>query len=291
MTEGIEFFRLAIELDPNFAAPYIGIADSLSMMRNDREDWRQAEQYVQKALALAPDSAEARASSAFILAMNKWQWGAAESEFRRALELDENSGKAHQWYATLLIVQRRFDEAETHLKRAIEIEPLSPNYNADLCELYFFANRYENALAQCRRTNEINPNFHYAASIRDVYIQQKRYDEAANEALKTDLRLGASETDLRRQAWYKAFKQNGFRGWMESEIERYKNYSDALLGDCHLSVAYARIGEREKSYEHLEKAVSGRAFMLPFVNARPEFDSMRGEKRFQDLMRRVGLNS
>lgn len=67
MEKGIEFFRRAIELDPNFAAPYSGIADSLSMMRNDAEDWRQAEEYARKAIALAPDSADARASLAFIL--------------------------------------------------------------------------------------------------------------------------------------------------------------------------------------------------------------------------------
>jgi Tfp pilus assembly protein PilF len=107
------------------------------MMRNDAEDQRQAEEYIQKALALEPDSAEAHASSGFILAMDKWQWREAEAEFQKAIGLDEDSAKAHQWYATLLAVERRFDEAETHLKRAIEIEPLSPNYNADLCELYF----------------------------------------------------------------------------------------------------------------------------------------------------------
>ena len=289
MEEGIGFFHRAIELDPNFVAPYLGIADSLSMMRNDTEDWRQAEKYARKALALAPDSADAHATLAFILAMNKWQWRAAEEEFQLALRLDANSGKAHQWYATLLLIERRFPEAETHMKRAIEIEPLSPNYNADLCELYTLTARDDEAFAQCRRTSEINPDFMYNFFDRAIYIRQKRYDEAAEAWVKATTRFGISDEEARRRDWYRAFLKNGFRGWMLADIEQHKKSEDALLGIWNISTSYAALGEREKTLEYLEKAYAGRAFLLPFANVRSEFDFLRDDPQFQDLMRRVGL--
>lgn len=289
MAEGIEFFRRAIELDPNFAQPYLGIADSFSMMRNDAEDWRQAEVYANKALELQPDSADAHATLGFIYAMNKWQWRAAETYFQKALALDENSGKAHQWYATLLLIERRFTEAEAHLRRAIEIEPMSPNYNNDLCGLYLLTKRDEEMFAQCRRANEINPDYQYAFYEREIYERQKRYDEAAEAWIKAYARFGVAEADVRRADWYQAYLKNGYRGWIFSDIEGNKKSADRLLGVWNNSVAYAKLGDREKTLENLEKAFAGRTFLLPFANVNPEFDFLRDDAQFQDLMRRVGL--
>jgi len=290
MEKGIEFFRRAIELYPDFAAPYLGIADSLSMMRNDAEDWRQAEEYARKAISIDPASADAHASLAFIMAMDKWQWSEAEKEFKYALALDETSGKSHQWYATLLAIERRYDEAETHLKRAIEIDPLSPNYNADLCDMYYFANRYDDAFAQCRKAYEINPDFAYASALRNIYITEKRYDEAAQEVIENHLRMGGTDSQARDAAWYKAYKKDGFRGWMRAEINMGEKRSDVLLVQYDMSIYYALLGEREKTLALLEKCFAGHAFLLPFANARPEFDFLRDDPHFQDLMHRVGLN-
>ncbi|MBC7796446.1 MAG: tetratricopeptide repeat protein [Pyrinomonadaceae bacterium] len=289
MTEGIEFFRHAIALDPNFAAPYIGIADSLSMMRNDAEDWRQAAEYADAAIRLAPDSADAHATLGFIAALNKWNWRDAESYFKRALELDPNCGKAHQWYATLLLINRRFAEAEIHLKRAIEIEPMSPTFNGDLCELYVFAKRDDEAFSQCGKTNVINPDFRFA-NVTEVFIQQKRYDEAAQERIKLALQHGINEKTAKNAAWYKAFQKDGYRGWIQTEIDGNEKHKDVLLGEYNLSILYARLGDKEKTLNLLEKAFVGHTFLLPFANARPDFDFVRDEPRFQNLMRRIGLN-
>lgn len=290
MEKGVEFFRRAIEIDPNFVAPYLGIADSLSMMKNDPEDWRQAEEYANKALALDPNSADAHASMGFILAMNKWQWADAETEFQRALALDPNSGKAHQWYATLLEIERRFPEAETHLKKAIEIEPLSPNYNVDLCELYYFANKYDAAFEQCRRTNEITPKIPLSDAKMFIYIQQKRYDEAAQVSIDNSVRLGSTETEAKDQDWFKAYKNKGFRGWMQYNIDVNSSRADVMLTNYELSLSYAMLGNREKTLAYLEQCYSGHTFLLPFVNARPEYDFLRGDPQFQALMARIGLD-
>ncbi|HRH46024.1 MAG TPA: hypothetical protein PKY82_30555, partial [Pyrinomonadaceae bacterium] len=290
MEQGIVFFKRAIEIDSNYASPYIGIADSLSMMRDDAEDQRQAEEYIQKALTLQPNSAEAHATLGFILAMNKWQWKEAESEFQKALALDENSAKSHQWYATLLLIGRRFNEAERHLKRAIEIEPLSPNYNADLCELYYFANRGDQLMSQCRTLHELNPSFPLDTTLTSFYINQKRYDEAVKEAIETGIRHGVTETQIKNAAWYKAYQKDGIRGWILANINKPNYPNDSPLNYYNQSLNYAQLGEREKTIEYLEKAFDGHAFMLPFANARPEFNFIRNDSRFQNLMQRSGLN-
>lgn len=222
--------------------------------------------------------------------MDKWQWTEAEREFQTALALDENSGKAHQWYATLLEIERRYDEAETHLKRAVEIEPLSPNYNADLCELYYFTNRTGDAFAQCRKTQQINPDFSYNHALKYIYINQKRYDEAAQEFVEDSVRHGENEAQAKNAAWYRAYKKDGFRGWIQTEINTVEHRSDTQLHTYNLSINYALLGDREKTLELLENCFAGHNFMLPFVNARPEFAFLRDDERFRNLMRRVGLN-
>ena len=291
MYAGAELFRRAIEIDPNFVAPYIGLADSYSMMTNNPAHWRLADEYANKALRLAPNSAEVHASLGFIAAMNKWQWREAENLFKRALELDPRSAKAHHWYANSLLIERRFDEAEDHLKRAIAIDPLSPNYNRDLAELYTLMRRDPEMREQCQRLDEINPGLNFGVcSEYGLALRDRRYDEAARMMYEGTLQDGRTREQVENSGWYKAYKVAGWRSWLAWEIEQIKTKPDAYNATFNLSLKYAEIGDRENALRSLEKAVDEHLFLLPFINVRSEFDGLRDDPEFQNIVHRIGLN-
>lgn len=283
MMQGTELFRRSIALDPNFTLPYLGLADTYSMLNNNPNEWRTAEDYVQKALAIDPNSADAHASLAFIEAMDKWQWQAAELEYQRAIELDSHCGKAHQWYATLLMIERRFDEAETELRKAVEIEPMSPNYNSDLCEFSTYAKPFDEVKAQCFRSEEIAPLANNKQILGQAFLV---------ESLRSGTHDKSEAEQLLPKLWNKIYQTGGVRAVTEAELKEslQKPRKDQILDAYSLSLIYANLGDKEKSLQCLERVYTSHGFLLPFANARREFDPMRSDARFQNLMRRVGLN-
>ncbi len=282
MLQAADLFHRSIALDPNFALAHVGLADVYSMLDNDPAEWQTAEEYVRKALAIDPNSADAHASLAFIEAMNKWQWQAAEIEYKRAIELDSRCGKAHQWYATLLMIERRFDEAEIELRKAVEIEPMSPNYNSDLCEFDTYAKPFAEIKAQCLRSEEIAPLSNNGQILTQAFIV---------ESIRSD-KIDVSEAEnILPKSTIAFYQKNGGRGLEETALSNsLANPRDKVFDDYNLSVIYALLGDKEKSFACLERTFKAHAFLLPFANARREFDTMRDDARFKDLMRRVGLN-
>ncbi|MGI8789190.1 MAG: winged helix-turn-helix domain-containing protein [Pyrinomonadaceae bacterium] len=283
MRQAAELFRRSIALDANFALSYVGLADTYSMLNNDPAEWQMAEEYVQKALTIEPNSADAHASLAFIEAMDKWQWDEAENEYKHAIELDPNCGKAHQWYATLLMIERRFDEAEVELRKAVEIEPMSPNYNSDLCEFDTYAKPFEETKAQCLRSEEIAPLANNAMILLQAFIV---------ESVRADKIDHSQAQEILPKQLYFIYQTDGGRGVTKEMLrETLEKPRDPTFDDYNLSVIYALLGEKEKSFECLERTFKAHAFLLPFINARREFDSMRDDERFKNLTRRIGLNS
>src|SRR5262249_34541473 len=131
MNRGIEEFRQATALDPNFALALVGISENYEYMSSyaylpGEDAIAQAKLTAERALQIDPDSAEAHSSYAVTLARASWDWAGAEHEFKRALELDPNVAAIHYSYAMyFLLPTKHFDEATYEVKRALELEPLS----------------------------------------------------------------------------------------------------------------------------------------------------------------------
>jgi adenylate cyclase len=160
----IEQFQQAIEIDPDYALAYAGLADSYSIMANwgflpEQEGYPKAREAALKALQLDDKLAEAHASLGWI----KWQYehkvGEAEEEFKRAVELNPNYATAHHWYALLLQALGRHEEALTEIKRALDLDPLSPIINRAVGDILQLTGQFEAAKEQYQRTLEIAPDF------------------------------------------------------------------------------------------------------------------------------------
>jgi tetratricopeptide (TPR) repeat protein len=136
LNRAVDFFTQAIVQDPNYAAPYVGLADSYNLLReysamSSQEAFPRARAAASKAVELDPNSAEAHNSQAFASFWGFFEVATADREFKRAIELDPNLPRAHHWYATFLAAIQRNREALAEIERARQLDPSSTPILAD----------------------------------------------------------------------------------------------------------------------------------------------------------------
>jgi TolB-like protein/Flp pilus assembly protein TadD len=162
LADAEHFFREAIDLDPQFALAYVGLADTLDVQVTysgapKESTLGNAEKAVAEALELDPRLAEAWTSSAGI-AQERGQYERAESMYRRAIELNPNYAPARHWYSMILGIVGRPDEALVQAERAVELDPLSAVINSNLGTALGDKGRFREAEAYYRRAITIDPS-------------------------------------------------------------------------------------------------------------------------------------
>ncbi|MDI1243117.1 MAG: FlgO family outer membrane protein [bacterium] len=295
IVEAQRLFRNAVDMDRNFAAAYVGIADTLIFGFEIDE----AAAAVDRALNLDPNLSEAYATRGFIHMFHGWDWARAESDLKRAIEINPGYATAHQWYASLLMIRGRHEDAKAKLKDALAINPMSYNLLSDLAQAHYYAGDYARAAEYGSRALELYPDFLPAHGIlSDVYFQMGENDKAINEKV---LQLGLlsvepNQTKEQSSAAMRAadehlaiYRRVGIEGYWKliaREPEASSKNANKFISSAR---AYLNIGEPEKALDLLEKAVSERAFLAPFISADPVWNSMRSDARFKNILGRMNL--
>ena len=222
-----------------------------------------------------------------------WDLAGAEREFRRGLELSPNYATTHHWYGELLVQTGRFDEAFEHYRLALEVDPLSSAIRSDLGLTWFYARDYERAIAEFRKTLQADPKFAHAYhNLARVYAQVGRYKEAVDEHRKGWLAAGEDPDEIARrtQALKQALERSGARGFWRKRLELVLADTTRESKWAHdVALLYARLDEKDEAFAWLDKAYAGRAYDLLYLKVCPEVESLRGDPRFKDLLRRIGL--
>ena len=292
LQESIRYFNRAIELDPNFALAYAGLASSYSTLGargtlSPMEAYPRVIAAAAKALELDDTLAEAHHAQARVKRDN-WDLAGAEREFKRAIELNGNYAEAHHNYSHLLIALGRPAESLSESKRLLEIDPLDLQWNAHLGWYYLRMRQYDQAIAKCLGTLEMGENFWSHYYLGQAYEQIGRYEEAIAEFKKAiPLLKGNPEATA---ALGHAYAVSGQKGEAQKVLEELREYSKRqYVSPDNQALIYAGLGEKSKAIEQLQKAYEERAGQLIYLNVDPRFDSLRSDARFQDLKRRVGL--
>jgi tetratricopeptide (TPR) repeat protein len=294
MKKGIEHFRQAIERDPDYPLPYVGLADSYMLLSYYRHlvpgvAYPKAKRAVLKALAIDDAIGEAHASLALIKLQYDWDWSAADREFRRALELAPNYATGHQWYAFYLVAMGRMDAALAEITRARELDPLSLIISADFGLYLYYTRRFDQAQEQLKKTLELNPDFlpaHYELGM--VYAQQARFGEAFEELNTAKSLSRGAPAVLARLGYVHAMA--GQRDEALRIVEEVKTYSEErYVAPFDLAVIYVGLGDTEQASTWLDRAFEDRSGPLPYLGVEPIFDPMRSDSRFQVLARRMRL--
>jgi tetratricopeptide (TPR) repeat protein len=280
-------FEKSIALDPNYAAAYAGLADSSVMSAyfslSGREPFDRARSAAVKAAELDSQIPEPHISLALADMQYFWDYSEAESELRQALALDPNSAYAHTVNSWFNLNVGRTDLAVMEARRSVELEPLSGLSNVCLEMAYYYARDYDRAVAQARKTLEIDPNNYQAVLfLGGAYEQMGNYPQAM-EQWKKAARLAGSEA--RANELEEVFKKSGYPGY---ELKEAKD-NEALGAYADAAADYAMLGQKEAAFANLRKAIASRKNLV-FVKAEPEFDNLRSDPRFADILRQIGVS-
>ncbi|HEX8286754.1 MAG TPA: protein kinase [Pyrinomonadaceae bacterium] len=290
LRSAISLFKQAIQIDPNFALAYTGLADCYALLNWYEEPqppdaWSNARQAAMKAVALDNNLAEAHASLGFVKFHFEKDYQSSEEEFRRAISLKPNYATAHQWYAFLLSSQGRHDEAIAMMRRAESLEPRSAVIANAVANVLFLARLYDESIVQVNRSLEIDPS-----SVGAHVILRWNYEKKgmANEALavykKETAFAGDTPTSRAKHAHVLAAVGNKeeaskiLEGLFKSkEIEQITPYE--------IGVIYSLLGDTTKSLEWLRKAKDNHAVGFSFVKVDPLLDNVRNDERFANLVK------
>jgi eukaryotic-like serine/threonine-protein kinase len=279
LKRSIDLFQQAIAADPSYALAYTGLADTYNVAPSygigitPRQARLLADETTRKALELDDSLPEAHTARAETLAM-AWKWSEAEPEFRRALELNPNSATTHYFYAfTFLVPEKRIDQALEEFRIALSLDPLSSIMNTNYATTLMVAGRYPDSLAQFRRVVERDPAFgpgHYKLS--HLYATTGHFADAVSEFQKPNPVSGSWSPDA--------------QGYSRLTLAALANGKDVVSA---VAVGFALTGDRDKAFEHLNKAYSDQDDELILCIRYPAFDSIRSDPRYADLMHRLAL--
>jgi TolB-like protein/Tfp pilus assembly protein PilF len=292
----IEHFQQSIERDPDFALGHAGLADSYIALTfynfaAPHETMPKAKESAIKALALDNTLAEAHASLAHILMNYDWNWSAAEKEFKRSIELKPDYATAHEWYAIhYLTATGRLEEAVQEMKKALELEPASLVMNTFMGATLYYAGRYDEAIDQCRRTIEMDPNFTVAHWYLGLAYEQKQVLDAATEEFKKAISLSGGSPLMKAalgRAYAKSQKKHEANEMLNELNELSKQH---YVSAYEVATIYVALGNNEQAFQLLEEAYAEHSFHLVYLNVSPQFKPVSSDRRFQNLVQRIGLS-
>ena len=295
LDSALQYFELALEKDPQYAQAYAGIA-GVWVGRQQQgfvptlEAAPRAKAAAAKALELDSTLAEVHNTLAGIRTWTDWDWEGGEAEYRRAIELNPNYPDPRSGLSHLLNILGRPEEALAQIERALELDPLNALFRGFYAMDLMYARRYDEAIALLRDTLKTSPSDLVALStLRSALHMKHMYQEAlevwkASYAARGDLEAG--------EALARGFKDDGYRGALQRVAEMLVERSrTTYVTPWQIGTLYTRAGRNNDALDWLEKAFQAHDPNLPYLSVDPIFDALRGDSRFQALLRRMNLRT
>jgi serine/threonine protein kinase/TolB-like protein/Tfp pilus assembly protein PilF len=287
-----EIFERAVRIDPNYAMAWAGKAHAHRSVANFgrsvniHDEYQKSMEAISKALALDENLADAHSALCENKMLYEWDFGGAERECKRAIELDSNSSLAHQIYSRYLMGRGRFDEAIAEIKIAIDLEPASLYSQRLYGNNLYNARRYEEAVLQYKRVIAMDPNFGTTYPWLVFALEmQGNHAEAFDWWMKF---LALQKADEMRVRTFKAaYQTSGWEGVLREQTKMFDKGNEAYFYGASY---HAQLGNKEQAFEFLERSYERRELWMHVLNVEPRLDPLRGDQRFDELVKRVGLN-
>jgi len=285
----MEYYTLALEHDPDFALAYAVIARVWAGLQQmgaapPSEAGPNARAALSRALELDSTAADVQYAKAAVKTWVDWDWPAADSAFKRGIELNPNLPEVRAYYAHYLIYMKRPDEAMEQMERALELDPLGLLVQGLNANALVMVDRYDEAIAQAQELLRVVPNYGLAiGALGEAYDASGRWEESLNLFIsRTESRGETQAADALRQGLLAGDDRVGWLQW--AAVVEETGGSPWVLAKL-----YASGDDFDNAFEWLERCYEVHNPGLPYVTAMPQFDGMRDDPRYEDLMRRMGL--
>jgi TolB-like protein/DNA-binding winged helix-turn-helix (wHTH) protein/Flp pilus assembly protein TadD len=286
-----ESFEKAVQLQPDYAAAYSGLADyyiaaALEGAVIPRDALPKGEAAAQKALQLDDSAEEAHNSMAGVYLFSRWNWNAAEKESRRAIELNPNFAEAYHLYAYVLLALNRKADAVTAQRKSQELDPFARPWGLGF--VLEKLGRYKEAEEDLRQRIEAQPRDRVLHGVlSQSYLAQNKEKQSMEELAET-LRLEGDEKGA--EVVPLAFAKGGNRGVQEWTLARMQQAAQkGYVSPLDFAYAYARLGQDDEAFRWLAKAYDDRDPGIIWIQQEPGLNQLHGDPRYRALVRRIGL--
>jgi TolB-like protein/DNA-binding winged helix-turn-helix (wHTH) protein/Tfp pilus assembly protein PilF len=293
LLEAVQHFETAIRIAPDFAQAYSALADCHTALgylnaRSPDETFPNARLAAQKALELDNSLAEPHASLAYYYLYYERDWQAAETEFRKAIELNPSYATAHDWYGVYLTARGRWSEALAEMEKARELDPLSLPISTDVGFSLYYSGNYDAAIKSLQATLAKEPGFPLAHLwLGRAYEEKGMYPEAVAEFEKVQKSLPGWPVAIAATGWVygrSGRKDDAHRILAELKAQSKKRYVSAYA----IGLVHAGLGEKDEALRLLNLGLKERTNWMVWTAVDPRWQPIRSDKRFQQLLHQIG---
>ncbi len=285
----IECFEKAIDIDPDYANGYAGLADAHMLSTEmgsvpTHVGMPKAKNAAEKALTLDPMLSEAHSALGFVMQDLDFDFAGAERAFRRSIELNPNNSNARRSYGQLLAQLGRHKEAEHQFKKALDVDPLSAIGNWIYGFGLFEARRYDECIEQTRKTLQLDSNFPAAhLSLSFAFHMSRDFASSVEAYAKFSELCGSHDIATKART---AFDENGWEGFLKAMVD---DDARPRLSSYTVAVYQAGLGETDNALASLEESLAKKEPYVLMLKVDPRLDDLRDDPRFQALIGKIGF--
>ena len=285
-------FQQAIDLDPAYSSAYAGYAvalDSVGLAAAAVPEGliARARAAAQKAIDLDPQNGEAYLALGTVETTIGWDWEVAEKNLKKGLELSPHNSVGRMWHAIFRDVMGHLDEGVREMRRAMDDDPLSFFLTRQYADTLYYARRYDEALVQLERAREMHPD---RPTLTEHWMSWAYEGKGMfDEAVRHDLLNGGDMTQVDQAGLRLANQRGGWKGYWQERLVQSKPESWTGCTYYYGAMAYLRVGDRDRAFAAMNRAVDEHCFWMTELLVDPKLDGVRGDARYGGLVGRMGL--
>jgi serine/threonine protein kinase/Tfp pilus assembly protein PilF len=293
LEKSIEYFKQAIELDPQYALAYAGLADAYIVLGlygryEPPEVMPLASEAATRALDIDERLAEAHISEGCVEAVYQWDWVSAEKQFQRGIELKQEYAVGHHWYAiNYLTPLGRYEEAQSSIQKALELEPASLVINSTMGLVHYFSRDYHKAIEKLEKTLQMDQDYpvtHFF--LGRALVQVSRYSEAMEHFQKALKFYGDSTNMLATFAH--AATLAGKQEITQKILNQLQDISQNMYVSAYdMASIYVGLGQSDEALNWLQKAYNEHAYLMIYLKVDPIMDPLRPKKQFKKILQEI----
>jgi serine/threonine protein kinase/Tfp pilus assembly protein PilF len=293
--KGIEYFKKAIDLDPDFALALAGIANCYAFLGwyyyiEPAEAFTSAKEAALKALKMDEELSEAHSALAMVKMVFDREWQQAEKEFQRALTLNPGYSEAHIFYSIYLAARKRHEESITEGEKGLSLDPVTFFPGVNLGVRYYYARQYDRALQVMKNALDLNPH----VAIGRLYIclpliMKGLYEEAYQSIQIAISQIGREQSELLATlAIIEAYRGNRDKAY--EILEELNKLAESRRVSClFMGVLCAILDKFDEAFLWMERGFEKHDHLLIFLQVEPLLDKLRSDNRYPSLLKKIGL--